>query len=63
MNKKRNRQERYVLTAKGAMMFAPISDGLAETIWKELELHALRHGYNAILIDSHGGEFIKVEQS
>lgn len=50
--------EAYRITPKGLI-------GLATTentdIWEDIELFCYRHGYNAILVDQNGGEFIKVE--
>ena len=59
--KNKQREEKYILTAKGVMVLTPIDSELADSIWKELELHAYRRDYNAILINADGGEFIKVE--
>jgi len=56
--KKKKQEETYSITPKGFIEYS-ISD--SKSIWDDLELYCYRHGYNAILINKDGGEFIKVE--
>lgn len=51
-------EERYVITAKGLIHLC-LEEGKSD-IYEQLELHALRHGYNAIILNPEGGKFVKV---
>jgi hypothetical protein len=58
MSKKNTKTESYRVTPKGLIGFATMDN---KDIWDDLELFCYRHGYNAILVNRDGGEFIKVE--
>jgi len=57
--KKKNNEESFCITPKGLIMLSTIEN---TNIWNDLELHCYRYGYNAILINKDGGEFIKVKK-
>ncbi len=54
----RARKETYHITPKGLISLATSEN---KDIWDDLELFCYRHGYNAILVNKNGGEFIHVE--
>jgi hypothetical protein len=56
--KKEKSKETYFITPKGLIGLATTDN---KDIWDDLELFCYRHGYNAILVNRDGGEFIKVE--
>jgi hypothetical protein len=55
---KKKVDETYIITPKGLIAFATPENS---HIWEDIELFCYRHGYNAILVNRDGGEFIKVE--
>jgi len=55
---KKKVDETYRITPKGLIDFATTENS---DIWENIELFCYRHGYNAILVNRDGGEFIKVE--
>jgi len=55
---KKQKEEMYVITPKGLIHYAI---GENKNSWDELELYCYRHGFNAMLINKEGGEFINVE--
>ena len=56
---KKKQKEIYQITPKGLIDLATVEN---RYIWDDLELYCYRHGFNAILVNSRGGEFIKVEK-
>jgi hypothetical protein len=58
MSKKNTKTEAYRVTPKGLIGLATMDN---KDIWDDLELFCYRHGYNAILVNRDGGEFINVE--
>lgn len=52
----------YQITPKGIISLAANDDQRTQAIWDGLELYCYRNGYNAIIIDKKGGQFVKVER-
>jgi len=48
----------YIITPKGLIAFATPKNS---HIWEDIQLFCYRHGYNAILVNRDGGEFIRIE--
>lgn len=58
MKRKKKVEEAYSITPKGLIDLATTDN---KDIWDDLELYCYRHGFNAMLVNAYGGEFIKVE--
>lgn len=55
--RKEKSKETYRITPKGLIGTATTYN---KDVWDDIELFCYRHGYNAILVNQNGGEFIKV---
>jgi len=57
---RKKKEDTYQITPKGLIGLAMCDN--KNSCWDELELYCYRYGYNAILIDNNGGQFIHIEK-